>query len=71
MIAKHRNSKGGGGVGFLCGGGLSYKTFDTPFEEGIFETLGVQVQINKKRVDFVRNLEKMRKASIQSKTFCV
>ena len=29
------------------------------------------VQINKKRVDFVRNLEKMRKASIQSKTFCV
>ena len=29
------------------------------------------VQINKKRVDFVRNLVKMRKASIQSKTFCV
>ena len=53
MISKHRVNKSGGGVGLCCSASLNHKMFDTPFEECIFESQGVEIEINKKPHCFV------------------
>ena len=53
MVSKHRHDKNGGGIGFLMSAGINYKSFDTPFEQDIFESQGVEISVNKKSYLFV------------------
>lgn len=43
IIAKTRSKKGGGGVAFLVKQGTNFKLLDSPFVEGVFESISISV----------------------------
>ena len=45
-LLRQRTTKTGGGVGLYIKLGMKYQTIETPFTEGIIETIGVKIMIN-------------------------
>ena len=50
---KYRNIRNGGGVGVIVEQGLNYTLIDTPFDESVFESIGIEIQLNRKSITLI------------------
>ena len=71
LLERRRVKKAGGGVGFYLENSVKYTIVDSPFLEGVVETMCVDVKINKsKSIRFI-NIYRVPEASITDFIQCI
>ena len=71
LIERKRVNKAGGGVGFYLENSVKYTIVDSPFLEGVVETLCIDVKLNKGKSIRIINIYRTPEASIADFIQCI